>query len=437
MDSAATLLLVGATDVMVGKAKALGLRVLVMQHPERIAEAPCAGADLVRIVDYTDLAAVERAARELHDSPGFTAAVSLTEPGLDGAGLVNDLFGLGGTGLEVVRRMRDKLAMRRRLAGSGLAIVAAAPLAARADFDAFAARHGYPFIVKPVDGTASYGVIRVDGPGAADGVLERVAAMRGHRMDLGSIPFPIGDFMMEQYVEGPEFSLECFSFAGRHVVVSITEKFVSADHFAELGHAMPARLDADTEASLREAGCSFLDAIGLRDGPSHTEVRLSARGPVVIEAHNRIGGDLIAELVRGAYDLDLTDYTIGWPFRLMPELPDVPAAHRAACTLALVGEPGRVESITGAPEALAEPDVLAVQVRIRPGEAVRAVQDNLDRLCLLAVTGADTTAAIRRGEELLRGTVLIQVRGTDGVIRPARVLAAPKHARVPVPAAVR
>src|ERR1700733_139128 len=342
-----TLLLVGGTDDMVRKAKALGLRVLVLQHPERAAAAPCPSADMLWIVDYTDLAAVAAAAGELRESDGFAAAVSFNEPALEAAGHVNDLFGLGGTGLAVTRRMRDKWAMRRALDGSGLAPVGAAPLTERSDIDRFADRYGYPLIVKPADGTASYGVFRLDGPRDADAVWQQVAALRGHRMQRASMPLSIGDFIIEQYVDGAEFSVECFSFAGRHVVIAVTEKLTADEHFAELGHLMPARLDAHAEAALREATSRLLDAVGLRDGLSHTEVRLGRDGPAIIETHNRFGGDGIQRLVEGAFGIDLMTYLAGWPFRLVPELPDIPRPVRAASTVMLTAAPGRVESIPG------------------------------------------------------------------------------------------
>src|ERR1700683_1575608 len=126
-----TLLLVGGTDEMVRKAKALGLRVLVFQHPERAAAAPCPSADVLRIVDYTDLTAVAAAAGELREAGGFAAAVAFKEPARG-----------------------------------------AAPLTDGPDIDRFADRYGYPLIVKPVDGTASYGVFRLDGPRHADAVWQ-------------------------------------------------------------------------------------------------------------------------------------------------------------------------------------------------------------------------------------------------------------------------
>jgi biotin carboxylase len=417
-----TLLLVGATDETVRKAKDLGLHVLLLQHPTKINAEQEALADVVRVLDFTDWAEVEPVARELRRSPGFAVALSITEPGVENAGRVNDLFGLGGTGFEVAKRFRDKGAMRRHLAGKDPAAVAAAPLVARADLDDFAAAHGYPFIVKPSDGTASLGVFRVGSAADADEVWTKVEALRGTRTDRVTTLFLLQDFVMEEYVDGPEFSVEAFSFAGRHVVVAVTEKFVGPRSFAELGHAVPARIDSETEDGIRAAVIRFLDQIGLRDGVSHTEVRVGARGPAIIESHNRVAGAAIPDLVQGAFGIDLVALALGWPFGLVAELPDRPRAHAGASTRFLTGAPGVVESISGVAEALAEDDVLAVRLSAKPGDTVRPLADNWDRLGLVAVTGADATAAVLRGAKLIQDTIEIRVLGADGEHRLAHAV---------------
>ncbi|WP_405144237.1 ATP-grasp domain-containing protein [Sphaerisporangium sp. NBC_01403] len=409
-----TVLIVGATDETVRKAKELGLTVLLLQHPTKVSPEQEELADVLRVVDYTDWAVVEPVARELREEPGFRVAVSITEPGLENAGRVNDLFGLGGTGYQVTRRLRDKLAMRRHLAELDPSAVAAAPLLRREDLDSFGAVHGYPFIVKPTDATASIGVYRVGGPEDAEQVWATVEGLRGTRTDRISTMYLLQDFLMEEYVEGPEFSVEAFSFAGRHVVVAITEKFVHAERFAELGHALPARLEESAQDQIRASVGRFLDLIGLRDGVSHTEVRIGARGPVIIESHNRIAGDAIPELVRGAYGIDLSRYALGWPFGLVAELPDRPEAHAGASVRFLVSEPGRVESVEGAGDAAAQDGVLDVRITAKPGDTVHSIRDNWDRLGLVAVTGPDTTAAIRRGAEVIEDTIRIRVAGEDG-----------------------
>lgn len=430
MNPDSTVLIVGATDETVRKAKELGLSVLLLQHPTKVSPEQEELADVLRVVDYTDWAAVEPVARELREEPGFRVAISITEPGLENAGRVNDLFGLGGTGYQVTRRFRDKLAMRLHLAERDPSAVTAAPLLRRGDLDSFGAVHGYPFIVKPTDATASIGVFRVGGPEDAEQVWATVEGLRGTRTDRISTMYLLQDFLMEEYVEGPEFSVEAFSFAGRHVVVAITEKFVHADRFAELGHAVPARLEEPEQEQIRASVSRFLDLMGLRDGVSHTELRIGVRGPVIIESHNRVAGDAIPELVRGAYGIDLTEYALGWPFGLVAELPDRPEAHAGASVRFLVSEPGRVESVEGAGDAAAQDGVLAVRITAKPGDTVHSLRDNWDRLGLVAVTGPDTTAAIRRGAEVIDDTIRIRVAGEDGRTWLARVAEAGSPAGV-------
>ncbi|GLX05116.1 serine O-acetyltransferase EpsC [Microbispora sp. NBRC 16548] len=436
MNPDSTVLIVGATDETVRKAKELGLTVLLLQHPTKVSPEQEELADVLRVLDYTDWAAVEPVARELWQEPGFRVALSITEPGLENAGRVNDLFGLGGTGYEVTRRFRDKLAMRRHLAsvpGAELdpSAVAAAPLLRREDLDSFGAVHGYPFIVKPTDATASIGVFRVGGPEDAEQVWATVEGLRGTRTDRVSTMYLLRDFLIEEYVEGPEFSVEAFSFAGRHVVVAITEKFVHADRFAELGHAVPARLDEPVQERVRASVRRFLDLIGLRDGVTHTELRLGPHGPVIIESHNRVAGDMIPELVRGAYGIDLVEYALGWPFGLVPELPDRPEAHAGASVRSLVSEPGRVESVEGVADAAARDGVLDVRVTAKPGDTVHALRDNWDRLGLVAVTGPDTDAAIRRGAEVIDDAIRIRIVGEDGRSWLAHAAEARSLAEVP------
>ncbi|MEV5743985.1 serine O-acetyltransferase EpsC [Microbispora rosea] len=431
MNPDSTVLIVGATDETVRKAKELGLTVLLLQHPTKVSPEQEELADVLRVLDYTDWAAVEPVARELWREPGFRVALSITEPGLENAGRVNDLFGLGGTGYEVTRLFRDKLAMRRHLAGLDPSTVAAAPLLRREDLDAFGAAHGYPFIVKPTDATASIGVFRIGGPQDAERVWATVEGLRGTRTDRVSTMYLLRDFLMEEYVEGPEFSVEAFSFAGRHVVVAITEKFVHADRFAELGHAVPARLDEQVRERIGASVRRFLDLIGLRDGVTHTELRLGPHGPAIIESHNRVAGDMIPELVRGAYGIDLVEYALGWPFRLVPELPDRPEAHAGASVRSLVSEPGRVESVEGVADAAARDGVLDVRVTAKPGDTVHALRDNWDRLGLVAVTGPDTDAAIRRGAEVIGDAIRIRVVGEDGRTWLAHAAEARSLAEVP------
>jgi len=264
-------------------------------------------------------------------------------------------------------------------------------------------------------------VFLVTDPAEADQAWAGARRLAGTRTDRGSVPFLLDDFIIEEYVDGPELSVESVSFAGRHVIVAITEKFIDPDSFTELGHALPARLDPSVRGEVRQAVTSFLDLVGIRDGVCHTEVRLGPRGPAIIEGHNRPGGDAIADLVQGAFGVDLISSALGWQLGLVPELPDEVRPLAGACTRFLVGPPGRVESVDGVEAARAQDGVLCVRIGIQPGATVRPVTDNLDRLGLIAVTGADTSDAIARAAQIAAEFIRIRIVAGDGTVHLAHV----------------
>ncbi|THA30429.1 ATP-grasp domain-containing protein [Streptomyces sp. A1547] len=405
------LLVVGGRIQTLRKAAALGIRFVLIQHKDQFVPEAAALAEAVLIADYTDWDVTRPLVEAAQQAYGFTRVASITEPGLVPAGRISDHLGLGNTSEEVAELLRDKHAMRRHLAASPSPEVRALSVAA-AEVDgagaltAFGAEHGYPFVLKPVDATASLGVVRIDGPEQAAEAWAGVEALRA-RTDLqwGSF-FTIGRFIAEQYIPGPEYSVESFSFAGRHIVLAVTEKLTGGG-FIELGHALPARLDPVDERRIEEAVARFLDAMGLTDGAAHTELRLSPAGPQIIESHNRMGGDRIFDLLDSAYGIDLEEWIVAWQFGLIPALTERPVPRHAAATRFLSAEPGTVVEIQGADEARALPDVIDVETGVLPGDTVGELRGNWDRVGQVLVTGADTEAAVATAERLTEKVTVV------------------------------
>ncbi|MBN6036977.1 ATP-grasp domain-containing protein [Amycolatopsis sp. 195334CR] len=405
-----TVLLVGATVKVLDAARAHGLSVILIQHQNKFTPQQADLADITLIADFTDWAAVRPHAEAAYERWGYATAIGLTDPALDAAARINDLFGLPGTSYQVSRLLQDKYQMRQRLAEAGTATAIGARLMAdKQSLLEFGAEFGYPFVAKPTDTAASLGVFRVDTPSDVDGVWRELEALRGGPAPGCGGLFTVRDVLMEEYADGPEFSVESFSFGGRHVVVSVTEKTTGAGHFAELGHTVPARIDRFRENRIVGATQEFLDAVGLTDGPSHTEIRFGRRGPVVIESHNRIGGDRIHDLVEAVYGIDLTYYAVGWPFGLVDELRDRPKPVGGAAVRFVEATEGTVVAIDGLDELRTRPEVIAADALVSVGDQVRAARDNNDRLALVAATGPTGDAAVKLCEELIENTLRIQV----------------------------
>jgi hypothetical protein len=109
----------------------------------------------------------------------------------------------------------------------------------------------------------------------------------------------------EQYIDGPEFSVEAVTFHATHQILGITEKVTTGPpNFVEVGHFAPARLSAKDVNNITNMVTRCLNALGVSKGASHTEVKYVKSHAFLIETHTRAGGDripLLTKLVSG-YD---------------------------------------------------------------------------------------------------------------------------------------
>lgn len=148
----------------------------------------------------------------------------------------------------------------------------------------------FPLIVKPSDRSGSLGVSKV----------HNHEELRKAVDEAVSFSFK-GEAMVEEFIEGREISVEFISYHGVHYPLQITDKVTTgAPHFVELEHHQPADL---TEAQFKEIyniTRKALDALGLTDGASHSEYKITENGDIyVMEIGGRMGGDFIgSDLVR-------------------------------------------------------------------------------------------------------------------------------------------
>lgn len=187
---------------------------------------------------------------------------------------------------------RDKLEMRGRFALAGLWTPKQLPLAAvlanrPADFR-------LPAVVKPVMGFASLNVLRIDDWAQLDWVMS-VIGKENHP----TLPDPGSAYLIEEYIDGPEFSVESGVSGGEIVHYAVTRKFTSPEpYFEEIAHVTPAPLPSADVRGLFETAERAIRALGLDRCATHTEIRLSPKhGPAVIEVAARLGGDKIPYLV--------------------------------------------------------------------------------------------------------------------------------------------
>ena len=296
---------------------------------------------------------------------------------------------------EVIDNTHDKFRMREKLRAAGLDDTASRVLPSPdpAEIRGFADEVGYPIVLKPVSARGSLAVSIVRAEPEID------TALRWYRQWAEDFPL-----LLEQFLEGEEWSVEAFSEDGRHRIASITRKYKDPDTCVEVGHCVPAVLDPQLEARIHRLVEGTLDAVGIRMGPSHTEIITTASGPRVVETHARLGGDRIVELIKLVSGVDLH---VLWVRQVMgesviDEVPECDGSRFAAIRYVSPRAHGRIERVDGVDLARAREGVDRVEVLQPPGTEVGEVHDSFSRGASVVATGDSVEQAMSRATEAAR-----------------------------------
>lgn len=300
-------------------------------------------------------------------------------------------LGLPGEDVEALAIARRKDLVREAVAGPGLPDVRHA---VAGDEDAAvkaAADLGYPMIVKPVDGNAGVGVRIVHDEVELAAALAAVRAGRTNSRGQARV----GTLLLEEVLDGQEVSVESLTVDGRTTVLAVTDKSLTgAPGFVESGHMVPARLDAPVLRRVEDHARAVLAAVGLRRGLAHTEVRITADGPRLIEVNPRQGGNSIFELLHLATGDHPLRLLVGLALGEAPELQSSGMVGSAAIVMVISPEAGEVVSVAGGDSLDADPTVLRWHVRT-PTTAPEPVDNGcyLGEILTLDRTGPDARAA--------------------------------------------
>lgn len=141
----------------------------------------------------------------------------------------------------------------------------------------------FPLILKPRDNSGSRGVILCRDMQSLQEAMEE--ALQYTRMD---------SVLVEEFIEGPEYSIESLHYDGKSEVVQFTEKRTTPFPYnVELGHVQPANISDAQKDAIRAIVEKIGKTLGFENCPSHTELKINERGIYVIETSPRLGGDYI------------------------------------------------------------------------------------------------------------------------------------------------
>ncbi len=141
----------------------------------------------------------------------------------------------------------------------------------------------YPVIIKPRDNSGSRGVKLCRSK-------EELEASMNEAFEVSKLD----TVLVEEYIEGPEYSIEGLHYDGKAEVIQFTEKKTTEFPYnVELSHIQPANISEAIKQQIREIVIKIGKALNFENCPSHTELKINNRGIFVIETSPRLGGDYI------------------------------------------------------------------------------------------------------------------------------------------------
>lgn len=267
---------------------------------------------------------------------------------------------------------RVKSRTRELLATAGLP-VPAYRIASVGD-DPIRAARGLPFpvVVKPVALAASRGVIRADDPRQLADAFRRVERLLDDPETAARDGDAARTILIEEYIAGPEVAVEGLLTGGRLEVLAIFDKPdpLEGPYFEETIYVTPSRRPAAEQDAVAAMTARTAESLGLVTGPIHAELRLTARGPVLLEVAPRSIGGLCSRVLRfGTEKISLEELILRHALR-MDRAAWAREPGAAGVMMIPIPRAGVLRQVHGVAEAKRVPGVEDVTITIPVGQDV-------------------------------------------------------------------
>lgn len=264
------------------------------------------------------------------------------------------------------RLLTDKPAQRERLRTAGVDGVRHHPVDGPEQWWPALTEVGLPAVVKPARGQGSRATHLVPDRAAAahlyselfEGTTTPPGRIVVEELLVGRPSAPFGDYVSVETASGPHGT----------EVLAVTGKHPLAAPFREQGQFWPSALPPAECRDVAALAVRAVRALGVSVGICHTEIKLTASGPRIIEVNGRLGGHL-NELARRACGTDLV-HTAGLLAR--GGTPDHGRLHpdRVYFQFNAVAPttPGELREVQGADEVREIPGITGYRSYVRPGD---------------------------------------------------------------------
>ncbi len=369
----------------------LGLDIVHLQStPELMPSMLAPQRDSYR--DFLVYDGEENTAKELRElAPRFVVAGQ--EPGVPLADRMSELLGLRTNGSALSQARRNKYEMIEAVRAAGLA--AAGQILTKSVEEALDWANGdggWPCVAKPISSASTDGVFVCRTPEELRNAFETILTSK----DIFDIDNTIA--LVQSYLEGTEYIVDTVSADGHVYVCGVWQYDKRLLPNGKPIYNRDVLMDADDPvcASLISYTSQVLDALGIHNGPAHSEVIVRADGPVVVEVGARLNGNmhpLFHDTCLGVNQADLTALAYADTPRFLESYAGGTYQRRRPAIVfntptELSGRVVRIdEDVVAGIRAL--PSVVDLTVKRKPGDVIVPTRDLLTSPIRVFMTNAD------------------------------------------------
>jgi D-alanine--D-alanine ligase len=296
-------------------------------------------------------------------------------------------FGFIGNSFETAINTRNKYEMRKRLRDCGLGSPEFHLIQSKEDLDDAMHFIGFPAVMKPVWGSDSQFVVLVKDEDEAAATYDYLVKNCNEQYDP-IFKYNDSQFLYEEYLEGTEVSLECYSQFGIPHVLGINEKQpLRPPYFIEYGDIAPARLTEEIEQDVVKLAESSLIALGVQNSLSHIELKITPKGPKIIEVASRMGGDDIYLNVKTVWGFDMLKIGFDIACGQKVESKKREASDIVICRYFIPEYSGIITNISGIKECREMKNVLDLVVSKDVGDAVLVPPEGYENMGWIVTKG--------------------------------------------------
>lgn len=383
------LMIVGASVLQLPailKAKEMGLHVAVVDFNPQAVGIPY--ADRYYNASTMDEDAVLAAAEDYQPDGIMTLA---TDMPMRGVAKASDKLQLHSINYETAVKATDKYEMIKAFKEHNVPSPWYVVADSLEELKTHEADVSFPCIIKPTDNAGSHGVAKVFSFQELLANYEYAHSCSRH-----------GKVIVEEYLDGPEVSVEVMVVNGEVNILQITDKITTgAPHFVEMGHTQPSRLPSETQQQIRSVAEAACKSIGIDKGPAHVEMKVTTRGPVMIELGARMGGDNITtHLVPLSTGVDMIKATIDVALGHEPDI--TPTLHCGSAIRYFEVPFGTIKTIEGDDDAKKKPGVIQITFTKGVGDESTPIECSNDRIGFVIAEGMTADDASKNCEEAMR-----------------------------------